>query len=60
MNNVHQLQQPRPAIKCRCGSTVFDGLVVKQVTVIRLLPHTSEAKCKRCKSWVTLPIVYAQ
>ncbi|PHS71944.1 MAG: hypothetical protein COB22_05875 [Cycloclasticus sp.] len=59
MTNVAQLQQPRPEVACqKCENTVFDGLVIKQVTVIRLLPHAAQGKCKRCKTWVDLPMQY--
>ena len=49
---------PRPMVKCQCGHTLFDGIVVK-ARVVRLLPRGGgEALC-RCKRWVVVPVSYA-
>lgn len=53
--NVRQI---RPEVKCAsCGHTIFDGLVIK-ARVVRLLAGGGEALCKRCKSWVAVPVTY--
>lgn len=52
--------ETRPPVSCgQCRSELFDGLVVKS-RVIRVLPNgQAEAKCKRCREWVRVPLVYA-
>lgn len=53
--------EARPIINCRkCGVKIFDGLAIRSITVLRVLPGMTEAKCKRCKNWVKLPLVYDQ
>lgn len=57
MSEVVQKMGPRPAVRCQCGHTLFDGVVVKS-RVVRLFPlGGAEALC-RCKRWITVPLTY--
>ncbi|MDH5633619.1 MAG: hypothetical protein OEZ10_11570 [Gammaproteobacteria bacterium] len=49
----------RPHVACtQCKSVVFDGVALKS-RVVRILPAgTAEAKCRQCKGWVKVPVVY--
>lgn len=52
------LETIRPKVRCgTCGTTIFDGLVVKS-RVLRVLPKGAQAKC-RCKAWVPVPLTYS-
>jgi hypothetical protein len=49
----------RPPVSCPvCRNTVFDGIVIT-ARCVRVLPRGAEAKCKRCKQWVRVPVSYA-
>jgi hypothetical protein len=51
---------PRAEVRCPvCRSKLFDGEVIKGVTVIRVLKDSAEGKCKQCKGWVGLPVSYS-
>lgn len=54
------IQSSRPEVRCpTCRSKLFDGQVIKGVTVIRVWQSSAaEAKCKQCKEWVTVPLTY--
>ena len=59
MSSQSALRAPeptRPVVRCACGYTLFDGLVVRS-RVVRVLVKGTEAKC-RCKRWVALPLTY--
>jgi hypothetical protein len=61
--NIATLTQPIPTdrteVRCpTCRAKLFDGHVIKGVSIIRLLQHSAEGKCKQCKGWVGLPVVY--
>ena len=48
---------PRAVVRCTCGHTIFDGIVVKS-RVVRVLPTgPCEALC-RCKRWLPVPLGY--
>jgi len=51
----------REVVHCAgCNTKLFDGKVIKGVSVISILPESeSKGLCKRCKTWVPLPIVYS-
>jgi hypothetical protein len=50
----------RPEVKCpTCRSKIFDGLVIKGISVIRLPPEGAAGLCKKCKAWVRLPLFYS-
>jgi|GEM_PF-2752414 len=52
--------EARPEVRCPvCRSKLFDGEVIKGVSVIRVLPQAAEGKCKQCKGWVGLPVAYS-
>ena len=45
-------------VRCRCGKLLFDGEVLKHITIIRVAPDGgAEAKCKFCKGWARVPFV---
>jgi hypothetical protein len=50
----------RAPVQCpTCKSKLFDGKVIKGVSVISILPDgRAEGLCKRSKTWVELPIFY--
>lgn len=48
----------RPEVRCSCGAVIFDGLIIKS-RVLRVLKLGAEAKCKRCREWVSVPLTYA-
>lgn len=57
-SDAQPVQAIRPACRCpNCGTTLFDGLVIKS-RVVRVLPKGAEAKC-RCKEWVAVPVSYS-
>jgi len=42
-----------------CKAKLFDGDVIKGVSVLKLCEDGSfSGMCKRCKSWVRLPLIY--
>lgn len=49
---------PRPEVRCSCGHTLFDGLMIK-ARALRILDKGAQAKCKRCKEWVAVPLSYS-
>lgn len=54
------IQSSRPEVRCpTCRSKLFDGQVIKGVTVIRVWQDSVEGKCKQCKGWVGLPVSYS-
>ncbi len=43
--------------RCSCGRELFNGQVLKGITVIRVKENGGcEAKCKFCKAWATVPL----
>lgn len=49
----------KPIVQCPgCKAKLFDGKVVKGISILKLAPSASEGLCKRCKTWVRLPIIY--
>lgn len=48
----------REPVKCpTCTEVVFTGSVVL-TRCLRVGERRTEAKCKRCKTWVEVPLVY--
>lgn len=50
----------RKIVQCPgCNARLFDGEVVKGISVLKVVETGSEGMCKRCKTWVPLPFVYS-
>ena len=39
-------------IKCECGKTLFDGLILKGIAVGQFAKGYVNLKCRNCKRWV--------
>lgn len=39
-------------IRCFCGITIFDGLIMKKVSVAQFSRGYCNIKCKQCGSWL--------
>jgi hypothetical protein len=39
-------------IICRCGTVLFDGLILKKLSVGQFSNGFMNLKCKDCKSWL--------
>jgi hypothetical protein len=39
-------------IVCRCGALIFDGLILKGVSVAQFAGGRANLKCKGCKFWM--------
>ena len=55
----HQAVPIRPRVACpQCRTVVFDGEVVLS-RVVRVGAAGCAAKCKQCRGWVRVPLVYS-
>lgn len=51
----------RTEARCSCGRVLFDGQVLKGITIVKVKPGGGcEAKCKFCKKWADVPMVYKE
>lgn len=49
-----------PIVQCPgCKTKLFDGEVVKGISVLKVASSGCEGLCKRCKTWVSLPLIYS-
>lgn len=42
-------------VKCECGNTISDEVIIKGLTVIQISKDKKEfnVRCKKCKRWIT-------
>ena len=39
-------------IKCECGKTIFNGLILKSVAVAQFAGGIVNIRCRTCKRWL--------
>lgn len=60
MGNLTMTETTTPIVQCpSCKTKLFDGEVVKGISVLKVASSGCEGLCKRCKTWVILPLLYS-
>jgi hypothetical protein len=61
MGGLKMTEAAIPIVQCPgCKAKLFDGEIMKGISILKVVRDGCNGLCKRCKTWVPLPFAYEQ